>query len=109
MNYNRINGWYYINGNDKSPSWTGVEFLYDFLIKNKGSGPYGEDAPIYKLEIGDVIQLSFDGIKFTHSLVVVKNGSSVYSTTIATHTYDVFGKLVSEYSYKKYRCIHVMF
>ena len=22
--------WYYKNGNQKSPSWTGVEFLYDF-------------------------------------------------------------------------------
>lgn len=36
MNYNKVNGWYYINGNNKSPSWTGVEFLYDFLINNTG-------------------------------------------------------------------------
>ena len=39
MNYNKTNGWYYNNANDKSPSWTGVEFLYDFLVKNKGKGP----------------------------------------------------------------------
>lgn len=24
MNYSKNNGWYYINGNNKSPSWTGV-------------------------------------------------------------------------------------
>ena len=34
MNYNE---WYYNNGYDKSPSWSGVEFLYNFLIKNNGS------------------------------------------------------------------------
>ena len=43
MNYTPNLGWYYINGNKKSPSWSGVEFLYDFLIKNKGVGPYGKD------------------------------------------------------------------
>ena len=42
MNY-KSNGWYYKNGNDKSPSWTGVEFLYNFLTQNKGVGPYGEE------------------------------------------------------------------
>ena len=109
MNYNKNNGWYYINGNNKSPSWTGVEFLYNFLTTNKGAGPYGEEAPIYKLEVGDVIQLSFDGDTFGHSLVVVKNGSSIYNTLIAAHTYDVFNKKVSEYNFKKYRCIHIMF
>ena len=42
MNYNRNNGWYYINGNNKSPSWTGVEFLYNFLTTNNYQGPKGE-------------------------------------------------------------------
>lgn len=42
MNYNKNNGWYYINGNKKSPSWTGVEFLYKFLVNNKSVGPFGE-------------------------------------------------------------------
>ena len=32
MNY-RGYGWYYRNANEKSPSWTGVEFLYDFYFK----------------------------------------------------------------------------
>ena len=44
MNYNKNNGWYYINGNNKSPSWTGVEFLYDFLVYNKGAGPFGKET-----------------------------------------------------------------
>ena len=39
MNYTKDIGWYYINGNNKSPSWSGVEFLYKFLINNKSVGP----------------------------------------------------------------------
>ena len=34
MNYSKQNGWYYISGNNKSPSWSGVEFLYNFLTQN---------------------------------------------------------------------------
>ena len=108
MNYSQNNGWYYINGNNKSPSWTGVEFLYKFLISNKGVGPKGKETYIEDLKIGDVIQLSFNGISFGHSLIVIQNGNSINNTLIATHTYDAFGKSVAEYSFKKYRCITLL-
>lgn len=107
MNYNKNNGWYYINANNKSPSWTGVEFLYEFLLSNKGVGPVGEKSTIDKLEIGDIIQLSFDGKKFSHSLVVIQNSKDISHTLVATHTFDTFGKKVSDYSYYAYRCIHI--
>ena len=107
MNYNRNNGWYYINGNNKSPSWTGVEFLYNFLTTNNNLGPKGEKMTIDKLEIGDVVQLSFNGQIFSHSLIVIKNGINTDNTLIAAHTYDIFGKSVSEYGFEKYRCIHI--
>ena len=107
MNYNRINGWYYINGNNKSPSWTGVEFFYKFLTTNNNLGPKGEETTIDKLEIGDVVQLSFNGQMFSHSLIVVENGTNTNNTLIAAHTYDIFGKSVSEYGYEKYRWIHI--
>ena len=108
MNYNRNNGWYYINGNNKSPSWTSVEFLYKFLITNKGTGPRGKEASINTLKVGDVIQLSFDGTNYSHSLIVVKNGDSIYNTFIAAHTFDTFDKIVAEYGFEKYRCIHII-
>ena len=108
MNYNKTNGWYYINGNDKSPSWTGVEFLFEFLTSNKSAGPRGKVADIDELKIGDVVQLSFDGIKFSHSLIVIKNGTNVFNTLIAAHTYDVFGKSVAEYGFEKYRCVSII-
>lgn len=107
MNYNKENGWYYINGNNKSPSWTGVEFLYKFLMSNNGVGPRGKIAKIDELKIGDVIQLSFNDTTFSHSAIVVKNGTSVNNTLVAAHTFDTFGKKVGEYSYSRYRCIHI--
>lgn len=107
MNYSKINGWYYINGNEKSPSWTGVEFLYNFLLSNKGAGPKGEKTNIENLKVGDIIQLSFNETIFAHTLIVVQNGTDINNTLIAAHTYDTFGKSVAEYGFKKYRCIHI--
>ena len=43
MNFTPIFGWYYIDASNRTASWTGVEYLYNFLINNKGSGPQGED------------------------------------------------------------------
>ena len=103
MNYNKTNGWYYNNGNDKSPSWTGVEFLYKFLISNTGVGPVGEETK--QLDIGDVIQLSFDGVKFTHSLIIVE--LSKKQILIASHTFDSYGRDLNSYIYKKARFIHI--
>ena len=107
MNYSKNNGWYYINGDEKSPSWTGVEFLYNFLISNEGLGPHGRLMDITQLRIGDIVQLSFNGIKFSHTLVVVKNGNTIYDTLIAAHTFDAWMKSVAGYSFSKYRCIHI--
>ncbi len=44
MNYSRQNGWYYNSGYDKSPSWSGVEFLYHFLTTNVGFGPRAKEV-----------------------------------------------------------------
>lgn len=62
---------------------------------------------IDKLNIGDIIQLSFDGLNFSHTLVVIKNGTDIYNTQVSAHTDDVFGKTVGEYNFIKYRCIHI--
>ena len=108
MNYKENFGWYYINGNNKAPAWTGVEFFYNFIIKNNEIGPKGIECKLDELQIGDVIQLSFDGMIFAHSLIVIQNGTNPENTLIATHTFDAFGKKVSEYDYLSIRCIHII-
>lgn len=101
-------GWYYKNANQKSPSWTGVEFLHQFLTKNKSVGPFGKIVEINELQIGDVIQLSFDGNIYSHSLLVVeKNENDLNEVYVATHTFDSYGRKLSSYEYKKARMIHI--
>lgn len=105
MNYNKTNGWYYINANDKSPSWTGVEFLYKFLINNKSVGPFGIEVTRDKIDVGDVVQLSFDGHKFGHSLIVVSNIDD--KILVATHTFDCYNRNLDTYSFVKARFIKI--
>ena len=109
MNYNFSNGWYYINGNKKSPSWTGVEFLYKFLINNKGVGPIAKIVKQNELKIGDIAQLSFNNNIYGHSLFIINidDVNDLNKIQIATHTYDALGKSIGEYIYDKIRFIHI--
>ena len=109
MNYTKDLGWYYINGNNKSPSWSGVPYLYQFLVNNKGVGPQASETTQNKIELGDVAQLSFDGEKFEHSLVIVKieNKFTLRGIKIASHTFDSLEKPISEYNLSKIRWIHI--
>lgn len=108
MNYNYENGWYYNNGYDKSPSWSNVEFLYKFLINNKLYGPHGEEISQYKIEPGDIVQISFDGKTFKHSMFIIDiTGTSLNNIYVASHTYDALNKKVGEYDFFKIRFIHI--
>ena len=109
MNYSKSNGWYYINTNDKSPSWTGVEFFFNFLISNKSVGPYGKAIKKEEIEIGDIVQLSFDNKTWGHTLVVVsiENKFSLSGIKIASHTFDSYNKPITDYLYKNIRFIHI--
>ena len=106
MNYY---GWHYNNGYDKSPFWSGVEFLYNFLIKNNGYGPRGIVTTSDIIKFGDIAQLSFDGNHFEHNLFIVDVGTdnSLNNISVATHTFDTFGKAISDYNFAKIRFVHI--
>lgn len=105
MNYSKNFGWYYINANNKSPSWTGVEFLYNYLTRKSTLGPIGIKTSKNNVEEGDIIQLSFDNRIFSHSLFITKIvGESIY---VATHTDDNLNKALNLYNYKDIRFIHI--
>lgn len=106
MNYTPTFGWYYININDRAPAWTGVEFLYNFLVNNDGNGPFAEEAPLEKLDVGDIIQLGTATGDFYHSPIVVaiKHGK-LY---VAAHTYDAFMRPLSSYNFARARGIHIL-
>jgi len=94
-------GWFYKSINNRSPSFTGVEFLYNFLVRqDKSTGPKAVLAPIEHLDIGDIIQLSFDEIKFSHTLIVTKvNHQNPSNPYCATNTFDAFDRQLSSYNY----------
>ena len=104
MNYRKI-GWYYKDANRKSPSWTGVEFLYQFLIQNKNEGPQGKIVNRNELEEGDVIQLSFDGKIYGHTLLItaVKQNQIL----VSTHTIDAKNRDLTTYRFQKIRYLHI--
>ena len=92
--------WYYRSLNDRTPSWSGVEFLYEFLIENK----FANEMPLQNAIAGDIIQLSFDGEKYGHSLFVVEADKNIH---IATHTLDCDMRPLDTYTYNKCRLLHI--
>lgn len=111
MNYTPTFGWYFISPQDRSPSWTGVEFLYDFLISNEGPGPFGVPAELDQLSLGDVIQMSFDGETFTHTVIVTNlrpRYKGARRILISAHSYDARNRPLSTYEYKEVRGIHIV-
>ncbi len=110
MNYTQIFGWYYINANNRTPSWTGVNELYTFLVTNTGNGPVGREADLSQIRNGDIIQLRFDGERrFSHTPVVIDAGRGTPDTVLtAAHSRDSLYRPLSTYSYSELRAVHII-
>ena len=111
MNFTPTYGWYYIDSYKRTPSWTGVNFLYNFLTGNNGPGPFAEEVDIKDIKAGDIIQLSFSGAPhYNHSPVVVETGKPVNigNILIAAHTYDRDYYPVTNYNWIDIRFIHIL-
>ena len=106
MNYLKTFGWYYISLNNRSPSFTGVEYLYNFLITNKGVGPYAIPCEISDVKVGDVVQLGNLNGDFYHSPIVtaVINGE-VY---VSAHSQDTFNRNLATYNAQVIRYAHIL-
>ena len=108
MNYTPTFGWYYINANDKSPSWTGVQYLYEFLVSNTQRGVFGVEIGLEDVSDGDVIQLYGDG-RFYHSMLVVSHGDkpTAENTLIATHSFNALNRPLSTYKFESFRVVRI--
>lgn len=105
MNYTPTFGWFYINAQNRTPSWTGVEFLYNFLISNKSVGPFAMEGDQNAVIPGDIIQLGGVNGSFYHSLIVLSNNNG--HIKVAAHTYDTVDTPLSEYNFYNIRFIHI--
>ena len=106
MNYRPTFGWYFISLDDRSPSWTGVEYFYNFIIENAGVGPYGRVANSDELELGDVNQLARNEEGYYHSLLVV--GFDGEDILVAAQTDNAYARPLSTYDYDYARYIKIL-
>lgn len=105
MNKRPIFGWFYSNLDNRSASWSGVEFLHNFLISNLSVGPYGIEVRRRDIMIGDIIQLENSEGRFYHSPVVC--GFRGNEILVAAHTRDAYNYPLSNYNYAQIRYIHI--
>jgi hypothetical protein len=104
MNYTPTMGWYYNSSSDRSPSWTGVQFLYNFLTTNKSVGPYAVETNQENVKIGDFVQLGNEN-GFYHSPVIISLEEG--RIFVAAHSLDVYMRPLDSYVYEKIRYMHI--
>lgn len=104
MNYTPVTGWYYRSSYDRTASWSGVEYLYNFLVNNKSVGPYGRTVTQRDVRPGDVVQLGRRDGSFYHSPVITAVSPRIL---VAAHTNDVRDFPLSSYNYDVVRFIHI--
>jgi hypothetical protein len=105
MNYTPVTGWYYISSYNRTASWSGVEYLFNFLTSNKAAGPYAVESNADAIEIGDIVQLGDKNGHFYHSPVVT--GITPQGILLAAHTYDAYMKPLDNYVYHTARYLHI--
>ena len=104
MNYTPVMGWYYNSAYDRTPSWSGVEYLYNFLINNKSVGPYARIVSASEARPGDIVQLGTTSGNFYHSPVITAVAPAIL---VCTHTYDAYDRPLSSYIFEKARFLHM--
>ena len=104
MNYTPTLGWYYNSSSDRSPSWTGVEYLYRFLVKNRYVGPYGAVTDEGGVQPGDIVQLGNRNGYYHSPVIVAVEGGHIL---VAAHSYDAYMRPLDSYVYEQARFIHI--
>lgn len=104
MNYTPVMGWYYRSASDRTASWSGVHYLYNFLANNRSVGPYGHLSTEREIQMGDFVQLGNSNGQFYHSLIVTAVSPEIY---VSTHSFDALDRPLSSYHFSKIRYIHI--
>lgn len=110
MNHTPVYGWFYYSSYNRTASWTGVNFLHNFLVNNEDMGPFAEIVDISDAKPGDIAQLSFESkYIFNHSPIIVEVGSppSLDNIHIAAHSFDADYYPVKDLEPVYTRIIHI--
>lgn len=104
MNYTPDLGWYYRSSYDRAAAWTGVEYLYNFLVNNKSVGPYAHVVSQSEAKPGDIVQLGTANGDFYHSPVIIAVRPMIL---VAAHTYDALDRPLYSYNFAMARFLHI--
>ena len=104
MNYTPVFGWYYISPNDRTPSWSGVEYLYNFLVNNQSVGPFAREVSQSEVQPGDLVQLGRANGDFYHTPVILSTSPTIL---VAAHTYDALDRPLYSYNFYTARFLHI--
>ncbi len=104
MNFTPVMGWYYRSSYDRTASWSGVEYLYNFLINNRSVGPYARLVTQKEAAPGDIVQLGTRSGDFYHSPVITAVSPVIL---VAAHTYDALDRPLTSYNYDVARFLHI--
>ena len=105
MNYTPVTGWYYNSVADRTASWSGVEYLYKFLINNRSVGPFARIVNRDEAKVGDIVQLGRGDGSFYHSPVITAVTPTIL---VAAHTFDALNRPLDSYIYDNIRFIHIV-
>lgn len=105
MNETPTFGWFYRAQGDYAPAWTGVPYLYNFLIDNMEVGPFGHEIPVESAEPGDIIQLGRRDDTYYHTLLVTGMREDV--PLVCAHDNDALDRPLDTYTYDRARCVHI--
>ena len=71
------NCWFYTSSSNRSTSWAGADYLYDYMHSNNSMINFN-DSNWSSVTRGDLIQVTYDGVNMGHSMIVT---SIVYSSS----------------------------
>lgn len=88
--------WYWYSDKYRTPSWTSAELFYQYIVNNNKDytynfGIYARNANYNELELGDIVQLMYNG-KAYHTMIIsdiLLEGEYLLDYLICQHTYDL--------------------
>ena len=104
MNDTPVTGWYYRSAADRSAAWTGVVYLYQFLVRNRSVGPFARRVAAYEVQPGDIVQLGDGNGHFYHSPVVTAVTPQIL---VAAHSEDALDRPLDTYEFAAVRFLHI--
>lgn len=93
---NIMKQWYWYSDKSRTPSWTGSQPFFEYLINNNNDdtdnfGVYASESAYDELELGDLVQLIENGRAY-HTMIISRillDGDEVYDYLVCQNTYDL--------------------